>query len=185
MLSCGNDACRGRAGQLARAGAASGDIVATYLVAVDFSECSLRAFAWAVARAEAVGASLCAVHVLAPPAPLPSVDVAISPAFGPGSSERLNIHAAEQALEDLIKGCRVPCTEEVRVGDVASEIVSAVSEQRPDLLVMGSHGRTGIKRFVLGSVSESVLRRATCPVMVVPKGASDSGELAAVRQAND
>lgn len=157
-----------------------------YLVAVDFGECSLRAFEWAAARAGDVGASLRVLHVLAPSAPLPSVDATLSPALdlpGPDAGDRLNVHATEEALRGLTKGCTVPCTEEVRIGEVVSEIVNAVAEQQPDLLVMGSHGRTGIERFVLGSVSESVLRRATCPVMVVPKGGSpDSGEFPATRK---
>ena len=48
-----------------------------------------------------------------------------------------------------------------------AEIVMFATDQNADLIVMGSHGRTGISRLVMGSVAEAVMRRARCPVMVV------------------
>jgi universal stress protein A len=56
---------------------------------------------------------------------------------------------------------------EVRDGDPAKEIVRLASEQRVDLIVMGTHGRTGSSRLLYGSVCEKVLRHAACPVMAV------------------
>lgn len=55
----------------------------------------------------------------------------------------------------------------VRVGDAAHEVLEAASELPADLVVMSSHGRTGVSRFLFGSVAEKVTKHATCPVMVV------------------
>jgi nucleotide-binding universal stress UspA family protein len=52
-------------------------------------------------------------------------------------------------------------------GDVAGSIVTAVDQFQPDLLVMATHGRTGLAHFVLGSVAEAVVRRASCPVLTI------------------
>jgi nucleotide-binding universal stress UspA family protein len=62
---------------------------------------------------------------------------------------------------------------EVREGHPATETVRVAQEVGADLIVMGTHGRTGFQRFVLGSVTETVLRRAPCPVLTVPPRASD------------
>lgn len=55
----------------------------------------------------------------------------------------------------------------VRVGDAAHEVLEAASELGADLIVMSSHGRTGVSRFLFGSVAEKVVKHATCPVLVV------------------
>jgi nucleotide-binding universal stress UspA family protein len=59
-------------------------------------------------------------------------------------------------------------------GRPAGEILDASREMAPDLLVIGTHGRSGFQRLVLGSVTEKVLRRASCPVLSVPPRAADS-----------
>jgi len=55
-------------------------------------------------------------------------------------------------------------------GQVAAEVLAEAAVRQPDLIVMGTHGRGGFERFVLGSVTEKVLRKAACPVLVVPPG---------------
>ena len=59
---------------------------------------------------------------------------------------------------------------ERRDGDAATEILAAANASKADLIVMGTHGRTGLKRLVLGSVARNVLQHATCSVLVVPDG---------------
>jgi nucleotide-binding universal stress UspA family protein len=54
-----------------------------------------------------------------------------------------------------------------REGDAATEILAAASASKADLIVMGTHGRTGIARLVLGSVARNVLQHATCSVLIV------------------
>jgi nucleotide-binding universal stress UspA family protein len=56
---------------------------------------------------------------------------------------------------------------DVRVGSPDAEIVACARERGADLIVMGSHGRTGLERLLMGSVSERVIGQAECPVMVV------------------
>jgi nucleotide-binding universal stress UspA family protein len=58
----------------------------------------------------------------------------------------------------------------MRKGRVVQEILAHAKTRRPDLLVMGTHGRGGVQRLVLGSVAEKVLRLATCPVLTVRRG---------------
>jgi universal stress protein A len=55
----------------------------------------------------------------------------------------------------------------VYMGDVAGSILTAVGQLQPDLLVMATHGRTGLAHLVLGSVAEAVVRRAGCPVLTI------------------
>ncbi len=57
----------------------------------------------------------------------------------------------------------------VVIGDPSSEIIDYAKKQQIDLIVMPSHGRTGLGQFFLGSVTEKVIRSAHCPVLVVPR----------------
>lgn len=63
-------------------------------------------------------------------------------------------------------------------GDAATEIVNPAAETKADVIVMGSHGRTGLGRLLLGSVAENVMRKAPCPVVTVkpPLAQLDSSE---------
>jgi nucleotide-binding universal stress UspA family protein len=62
----------------------------------------------------------------------------------------------------------------VRQGDTAGEILEQATSMKADLLVIGTHGRSGFKRLLLGSVAEKVLRKAGCPVMTVPRRLPDA-----------
>ena len=62
----------------------------------------------------------------------------------------------------------------VREGSAAAEILDQAAGMKADLLVIGTHGRSGFERLVLGSVAEKVLRKASCPVMTVPKRLPDA-----------
>jgi nucleotide-binding universal stress UspA family protein len=53
------------------------------------------------------------------------------------------------------------------IGDVIGNILQAVGEFEPDVFVMATHGRTGLKHFLLGSVAEGVVRKASCPVLTI------------------
>ena len=62
---------------------------------------------------------------------------------------------------------------EIAEGPAANGIVAKATEAHSDLIVMGTHGRSGFERLVLGSVTEKVLRRAPCPLLTVPKAIGD------------
>lgn len=73
-------------------------------------------------------------------------------------------------LEDQLRQCQKPaCNAEFRVeeGDPAEQILRIAQETRCDLIVMGTHGRTGLRRLLMGSVAEKTLRNASCPVLLV------------------
>lgn len=75
--------------------------------------------------------------------------------------------AVERRLEELAPGSTIEFCVHTRIGQPAEEILDAAEMLGADLIFIGSHGRTGIRRLMLGSVSERVVREARCPVMVV------------------
>jgi universal stress protein A len=74
---------------------------------------------------------------------------------------------AKAQLKELVATLPIPATFEIRFGRAADEIVIQAKDDEVDLIVMGSHGRSGISHLLVGSVAESVVRHAPCPVLVV------------------
>jgi nucleotide-binding universal stress UspA family protein len=80
---------------------------------------------------------------------------------------------AERRARDELRKLRapldatIPIVESIRLGAAADEVVAFANEKEADLVVVGTHGRTGIRRLLVGSVAESVLRQAECPVLAV------------------
>ena len=64
----------------------------------------------------------------------------------------------------------------IRVGKAQDEILAVAEEYKADLIILGTHGRTGLDHFISGSVSESVARKAKCPVMIIPKPEKEQGK---------
>ncbi|MCA9643066.1 MAG: universal stress protein [Myxococcales bacterium] len=141
-----------------------------FLVAVDFGECSRRALLWADERALGVSARLHIVHVMPPLSAIPTLQPGMLPPMQPALYEQQKAEA-RQVLEKFAQGCRSPHTSEVVDGEIVKTIVELTEKLEPELLIVGTHGRSGVERLVLGSVSESVLRSAKCPVIVVPQSA--------------
>ena len=137
------------------------------LVPVDFSETSDRALAQAMALAPRLGATVHLVHVWDLPAytlPDGSVFYALEAAT---EVER----GLQKSLDERISrfgGHEVAITGSLRRGAPHHEIVEAAKEQRADLIVIGTHGRTGIARLLIGSVAERVVRTSPVPVLTVP-----------------
>jgi nucleotide-binding universal stress UspA family protein len=134
------------------------------LIAVDTSEIGARATLVGLELASKLGAKVAFIHVIAP---------AISDgAWFAVASPELTEPPSDEILQvlDSLKG-RVPIpTEAVKftpVGDPVESITHAARDWPADLVVIGSHGRGGIDRVVLGSVAEGVARHARCPVLVV------------------
>jgi nucleotide-binding universal stress UspA family protein len=145
------------------------------LCPIDFSEHSRRALDHAVAIARWYDASVTALYVFSP-APMAAV--------GPGSVmfepivltdidfQRLGDDVRAFAAAETASGVVLHTV--VRQGLPATEIDSYAREMRADLIVVGTHGRSGVERLVLGSVAERLLRRAPCPVLTVPAGLPDA-----------
>ena len=143
--------------------------VRNILLPTDFSDCANFALPYAAGIARATGASLLCVHVVE----------TVVPAVGySGMSEPLPIADISEQLEESAERemprvaeceeCAGLNVEEMIVhGDAATEIVRVARERRVDLIVISSHGRTGLGRILFGSTAEAVVRHATCPVLVV------------------
>ena len=132
------------------------------LYATDFSSYSNQAYFHAVALAENHGASLTVLFVLSP-------GVAAPEAGGPAEDRSY----WQEQLEQIRPINENITTRHVLLeGDPAEEIVEHARESNTDLIVMGTHGRTGLERLLMGSVAEKVMREAPCSVLVVklPKG---------------
>jgi nucleotide-binding universal stress UspA family protein len=146
------------------------------LCPVDFSEPSRRALEYALTLARWFGARLTALHVVpATLPPLSSLGVTTSQSLEPKVREKLRADLLEElARFSPPEAKKVDMDGVVREGDTAAEIARE-TRAGADLVVMGSHGRSGVERGLLGSVTEKVLRKAGCPVLTVPHRAQESG----------
>jgi len=135
------------------------------VVALDFSETAERALAWAADLQRTTDAPrLHLVHAI-PSRPAGTSDVPLAVLL-PDANQ---LAAMERSMIDRARGHQASATAAVcihasSVGDI---ILDAAQDASADLIVLGSHGRTGVKRMVLGSVAEHVLRHAKCPVVTV------------------
>ena len=140
--------------------------IRTILVAVDFSEPSDRALEAAIQLARSLGARLHVVHSFELPIPAVSpYEVAIPVAY---LEETRN--AASERLAAAVAAAReagVETGSQMGEGPAASAIVDAAQEVSADLIVVGTHGHTGLKHLVLGSVAERTVRHAPCSVLTV------------------
>jgi nucleotide-binding universal stress UspA family protein len=138
------------------------------LCPVDFSEHSRRALDHALAIAKWYDSAVTVLHV----SPLMPV-AAYAPMSGMPPYVGLTAdarHALMRSLEEFAAGgqASVPVEFEIAEGHAAAVILARAGEISADLLVLGTHGRSGFERWVLGSVTEKVLRKALCPVLTVP-----------------
>jgi nucleotide-binding universal stress UspA family protein len=143
------------------------------LCPIDFSDHSRRALDHAVAIARWYDSSITVLHVYAA-APVavyaPGLPVLESVALTAADREQLKAHATR--FVDAAQVGDIPVDLEIAEGNVAAEILSRAGQT--GLLVIGTHGRSGFDRLVLGSVTEKVLRKAECPVLTVPRAAPDA-----------
>lgn len=142
--------------------------IKTIICPTDFSEPSFDALKTACDLASHFGAELCLVHVVPSVPPLPAdPNYAF---FGVEQYEQALQADAEQKLVDIIEQ-RIPKSVKARSlfrrGDAANEIVAAAKDEGAQLIVISTHGRTGWRHLVFGSVAERVVRMAECPVLTV------------------
>ncbi len=138
------------------------------LCPVDFSEFSMRAYRYALSVASHYGAKLSLQHVVEPWR-YPSADFSPSPEVLDQFYDTLREESVER-LQQLVKTCahdgvQTECV--VPVGIASDCILAYAQAQETDLIVMGTHGRRGFDRLMLGSVTERVVRKASCPVLTV------------------
>lgn len=143
--------------------------IRTILVPVDFSVCSMLVTRQAAALASQLGAKVVILHVSELPVGVSAlshvqpagVDTTVADFLDNDNHTLLRPFLA--AAEDAGAAAEV----RVRVGPVVPAILAAAEESLADLIVIGTHGRTGLARVVLGSVAESVAHKAHVPVMLV------------------
>lgn len=142
----------------------------TYLVPVDFSKTSLTALDYAVRLARENKMRIQLLHVI--PAP-PSFSMADETAGFLRDYYDFSERNALKQLENLARRKNLrPGNYSFIItkrGDPARAIADQAKKARASMIIMGSHGRTGLKRLMLGSVAERTLRYAECPVLIVKK----------------
>ncbi len=133
--------------------------------AVDFSEPSRFAMLEAADLAKRFGANLALVHVYEAPPTISSVPEVLEQAKREMDRKMESWRAEAERLAGR------PVQAEVVAGEAAAEIVRFAKERFMELVVLATHGRTGVKHLVLGSVAEKVVRQADCEVLVVRRPA--------------
>lgn len=134
--------------------------ITTILHPTDFSEHSDEAFRLAYSLARERNARLVVLHVMEP-----SPTVYAEGAWVPAVTSVETAHAQLQSIGALAAG--VTMERRLKEGDAATEILRSAAEVKADLIVMGTHGRRGLGRLLMGSVAEQILRQAACPVLTV------------------
>ena len=138
------------------------------LLATDFGESAIEAQRYALALTIPLGAKLHVLHIVKDPHPLPSATgVKAAPVVDPLPKI---ISAAEKKLKERIAADRERYPEirsVVKVGDPVSQILDYANTHNVDLIILGTHGRSGLSHLIIGSVAEKVVRIAKCPVLTV------------------
>jgi nucleotide-binding universal stress UspA family protein len=134
------------------------------LSAIDFSDFTNTVLEHSVALCKKYSARLLLVHVTIDANTLlehneTSLDV--------NALQEENIRYAEKALAELANGVDVECNTIVGKGSPADEISRMASEQKADVVVTATHGRSGFKRLLIGSVTEKLLRTLSCPMLIL------------------
>jgi nucleotide-binding universal stress UspA family protein len=141
------------------------------LFATDFSPAAEAALPYAIGLAKQYGAKVHGLHVRFP---------ATYPIVGPEAMPQILEAAEEQAkfearqLHEMLES--VPHEVTVAEGELWPTLSEIVNQQKTDLIVMGTHGRTGVSRVLLGSAAEEVFRKASCPVLTVGPHVSHNTE---------
>ncbi len=146
----------------------------TILVPTDFSEGSDAALAYAVELAKAIGAEVVALHTYE----IPMVGFPDGTLVATAELTTRVLNGAQQGLEETKKkfaATGVPLKALVKQGETWRTILETADEAKAGLIVMGTHGRRGLPRALLGSVAEKVVRSATCPVLTVHAGTHPAG----------
>lgn len=149
--------------------ATEGIVLERILVPVDFSECAKEGAKYASVFATQVGADLLLLNVTSPPN-YTAADPNIVPPDWPQLLETARLAAADRLDEMLnfLPLVGISAETQVAVGTPIEELVSATARPDIDLVIISTHGYTGLRHVLLGSTAEQLVRLAHCPVLVVP-----------------
>jgi nucleotide-binding universal stress UspA family protein len=138
--------------------------VKNILFATDFSEPSMKAFPYVATLAKKFGASVFACHAITP-----SSLVTAAPQAAPYLYEA-EYDAADKELANIVGSSDlqgIPSKAILTAGMLGDVVMDQIKENHIDMVVAGTHGRTGIRRFLLGSAVEDICRAASCPVLTI------------------
>ena len=146
----------------------TGDVprISRILVAIDFSSHASNALEWARSLAGALGAKLILLHVIDH---VPDARVGI-PAGQAGVADRAPLYVLREQVDEHMAGLKalIPDAETVvREASPRPAIVDAALELNCQMIVMGTHGRSGLERLLLGSVADYVVRHSKVPVLTI------------------
>ena len=134
------------------------------LVPVDFSDHSQKALRYALGFAAQFGAEITLVHI---------VEQMVYPGdwmYPPLAATDFAAEKREQVIQklrDLTRGTDIKAGHVVRLGRAWQEVAEIAKEKKSDLIILATHGYTGLKHVLLGSVAEKIVRHAPCPVLTV------------------
>ena len=162
----------------------------TMLFGADFSEGSREAFRAACSIAVAGQTRLHVLHVIEPhwvpeePVPYGQAVLEFYDAKGNGNRDEI----LQRRMREMYAPSEPLDVEyHIKEGEAAAELLRMADQIRPDLIVVGTHGRTGLSWLMAGSVATSIMRRARCPVMALhrPEGPSKGGEIRVILHPTD
>ncbi len=146
------------------------------LVPIDYSACSRTALRFAADLAERYHAALDIVHVWDRPSYVTDVMLTTTEVMSRKSLFHLIQENAQRDLDEFLKGTELPqamvATGRLLSGDPATTLLNEIKQGRHGLVVIGTHGRTGLSHILLGSVAEKLVRLSHVPVVVVPDDAA-------------
>lgn len=128
----------------------------------DFSPAAQRAVPYARKLAKHYGSKVIGLHVAAP-----MVNPMIQPAAWPAVLEAEKVQHEERREQLLDEFAGMPVEARVEEGDILANLNATIQKNHADLVIIGTHGRTGLGKLVLGSVAEEIFRTVSCPVLTV------------------
>jgi nucleotide-binding universal stress UspA family protein len=134
------------------------------LAPTDFSDCSKKALQYAIAFAKQFRSEIQCLHVLEILYEVEEAGIAETQAFQKSRQE-----ASKRQMETFVEEAigQAPAKGEIKLGSPYREIIQMADDRHVDLIIIGTHGRSGLGHFLLGSTTERVVRHARCPVLVV------------------
>lgn len=143
------------------------------ICATDFSDLSNRAIPFAVSLSREFDAKLYFCHVIG----LPSTAIYGEILLDPAEQQDKAVRYAHEQLGGLIDPHQVEWEALIATGHTADEISRLAAEKSADLVIAATHGRSGLKRFLLGSVTERLMRILPCPLLIIPDPAPNTPDV--------
>lgn len=140
------------------------------LVPVDLSDGSQALIDYAIQLAKPFNAVIEVIHAWEPPQYVAPDLLVAAPGWNSQSLEQVAVDAASKELNTLVDKASaggVPLKRRVVVGEASATVLRLAEEGKHDLIIMGTHGRRGLPRLLLGSVAQKLVARAHCPVLTV------------------